>query len=119
MYTQELIPLFEDKEKTKESTHRIEDAENIALPQVVSDLSLVEQRTLIENALDKMFPEQQREDKTLRKAKEILGRLSEKLTLEQIQTIITEVQYLCDSWLDSYERKQFNGLTLNELLNNG
>ena len=74
---------------------------------------------IVDKALDIIFPEQQYEDKTIRRAKEILGEIGKEMTVDEIKTLVSEVQYLCDTWLDKYERELFNGMTLNELLNEG
>ncbi|KKP87931.1 MAG: hypothetical protein UR93_C0027G0008, partial [Berkelbacteria bacterium GW2011_GWA2_35_9] len=34
----------------------------------------------------------------------------------ELNDVITEVEYLTESWLDEYERNIFDGLTLQELL---
>lgn len=69
--------------------------------------------------LDKLFPEQEYRDKKIKRALSILGELTDKLTIDEIRTIVVEVEYLCDSLLDSYERQIFEGKTLQELLNEG
>jgi len=51
----------------------------------------------------------------LEKAREILGELAVELSDEELKTIVTEVQFLADSWLDEFERGIFAGKTLNEL----
>ncbi len=56
------------------------------------------------------------DEEKLQKAKDILGSLCEQLTDEQIKTIITEIQFLTDTWLDEFEREIFNGKTIQELL---
>lgn len=65
--------------------------------------------------LDKLFPEQEREEKNIKKAKQILGQLSEQFDDQQLKDLIAEVQFLTDSWLDDFERSIFEGLTLQEL----
>lgn len=71
----------------------------------------------IEKQLDDLFPEQKHEDKTIKRTKELLGNLVNKFSDYEIQTIATEIEYLCETWLDTYERTIFKGQTLNELLN--
>lgn len=70
----------------------------------------------ISQSLDELFPEQQREEKNIQKAKDTLGALADQFTQEQLKETVTEIQYLADSWLDDFERETFNGQTLNELL---
>lgn len=66
--------------------------------------------------LDELFPEQQREEKNIQKAKDTLGTLANQFSQEQLKETVTEIQFLVDSWLDDFERKTFKGQTLNELL---
>ena len=70
----------------------------------------------IQKTLDELFPEQEYQQKQLKKAKEILGSLTDNLTDMQLQGAITEIQYLAENWLDCFEREIFDGLTLKELL---
>jgi hypothetical protein len=70
----------------------------------------------IERYLDDLFPEQKREDKTIKRTKEILGSLGNKMTEDQMQDVASEVQFLITTWLDEFERQIFNGQTLKELL---
>ena len=72
-------------------------------------------RPIITQALDVLFPEQERENKDIKEAREILGALSKELDDTQIKDLITEVQFLTESWLDDFERSIFKGLTLQEL----
>lgn len=75
----------------------------------------IDGRTSIIKSLDEIFPEQQYEKK-LRKAKQILGPNAVEYSADQLKDLITEIQFLCDSWLDDFERKIFNGLTLSQLI---
>lgn len=70
----------------------------------------------IEVALNNIFPLQSEDNKTSR-MKKALGETAYSLSNEQIETIITEFQFLVDSWLDEYEREVFKGLTLKEVIN--
>lgn len=67
-------------------------------------------------SLDELFPEQQHQEKNIKLAKDTLGALADSFTPEQLYEVITEFQYLGESWLDDYERTIFNGKTLVELL---
>lgn len=69
--------------------------------------------------LDQLFPEQKREDKTVKQTRAILGGLTEKFSMDELQEVISLFQYLTDTWLDTYEREVFDGKTLQELLNLG
>jgi len=82
----------------------------------VSNYSTTKENS-IEKQLDNLFPEQKHEDKTIKRTKELLGNLANKFSDDEAQTIATEIEYLCETWLDTYERTIFKGKTLNELLN--
>ncbi len=58
------------------------------------------------------------EQKDIDEAREILGNNAKNLSDEELKDLLVEMQYLVESWLDEYERKIFNGKTLNELLGN-
>lgn len=70
----------------------------------------------IKNSLTTLFPEQEHEERAIKRTKEILGPVSDRFTSEQIRDITIEVQYLVSTWLDDFEKKIFDGLTLQELL---
>jgi hypothetical protein len=70
----------------------------------------------LNQSLNSLFPEQQFEEKDVQRVRKILGRRVFNLSQEQIKDIAVEVQYLATNWLDEFERKIFNNLTLNELL---
>jgi len=53
---------------------------------------------------------------TVLEARNILGDSADKLTDEQIFDLVNEIQFLVDSWLEEFERKSFDGKTLNELI---
>ena len=67
-------------------------------------------------SLDALFPEQKHEEKQIQRAKELLGEKLTYFTPEQLRDLITEIQFLTDSWLDDFERRIFDGVTLAELL---
>ncbi len=70
----------------------------------------------LNKSLDELFPEQQYDEKRIQKAREILGEVTDRYTAEQLRDIVTEIQYLVDTWLDDFERQVFAGKTLKELL---
>ena len=72
----------------------------------------------LEQALNTIFPQKNEEDKVAR-MRTILGETAKELSDPQIEIIITEFQFLIDSWLDEYEKEVFGGLTLKEVLNEG
>lgn len=69
--------------------------------------------------LRKIFPEQERDSAAVRKTRVLLRELLGQYEKQELEEIITVIQYLSESWLDMYERKVFDGMTLNELLSNG
>jgi len=70
----------------------------------------------VKESLDGMFPEQEYIDKKVQRAKAILGDLVKDFSEAELRDVVTEIQFLVDSWLDDYEREVFDGLTLRELL---
>ncbi len=72
--------------------------------------------TSITKSLDDLFPEQEYEEKTIKRAKEVLGSLTDKLTSDQLRDSVAEIQFLVNTWLDEFEQTIFDGLTLRELL---
>lgn len=70
----------------------------------------------IKSSLDEMFPEQDRLSKQVNQARSILGDIAKEFSVSELEDIVSEIQFLADSWLDNYEREIFDGLTLNELL---
>ncbi|MEK6846753.1 MAG: hypothetical protein AABY16_01150 [Nanoarchaeota archaeon] len=79
-------------------------------------LDLEKQLISTEASLNKLFPEQKREDKQINRAKALLGELANEFTKEDIKDVIVQIQYLAESWLDDFERTIFEGKTLSELL---
>ena len=55
-------------------------------------------------------------DEEIQEAKRVLGHLTSNLPEEDLKNAVTEIHFLAESWLDEFERKAFNGKTLNELL---
>lgn len=70
----------------------------------------------LKKSLDDLFPEQQYEEKNMQQAKQILGAIADKFSNEQMQSLVSEILYLTESWLDDFERETYNGLTLKEFL---
>lgn len=120
------LPLFEtDLDQSSKEEHLVS-AEQVITPAVgllekVGSESLnlpstAETSKSINESLNEMFPEQQRDEKELKQAKEILGGLAAAYTPEQLKDAITEVKFLAETWLDDFEREVFQGRTLKELL---
>ena len=69
-----------------------------------------------EEGLNALFPTHNEETK-LQKARRVLGEeIASEVTDQQLEIFLTEVQFLLDSWLDSFERTMFDGLTLSQVL---
>lgn len=66
--------------------------------------------------LNQILEGQDQQEKTIQEAREILGEAADNLTDEQVYDLANEVQFLVDSWLEEYERKVFDGKSLDELL---
>ena len=72
-----------------------------------------------ENVYDQVnqfFNEQNQQTKTVQEARDILGESAQSLSDEQVHDLVTEIQYLVDSWLEEYEQKIFEGKTLKEII---
>ncbi|HUD45057.1 MAG TPA: hypothetical protein VMR41_05925 [Patescibacteria group bacterium] len=67
--------------------------------------------------LNEMFSVQDQQRKTILEARDILGESANNLSDEQVFSLVNELQFLVDSWLEEYEKNTFDGKTLNELLN--
>ena len=68
--------------------------------------------------LNSLFPEQE-QDKELRQIKAILGNLANEFTTDEVHTLLCEIRYLVENWVDSFEKEILNGKTLKEVLNEG
>ncbi len=80
------------------------------------ELGLVTTLQSTEQSLEKIFPEQKYEEKRLKQAKDALGLLGYELSAIELETVVMEVEFLMETWLDEFERHIFKGLTLQELL---
>ena len=66
--------------------------------------------------LNQFFSEQDKQRKTIDEARQILGESAQSLSDEQVYDLVNEVQFLVDTWIEEYERKIFDGKTLDELI---
>lgn len=57
------------------------------------------------------------EDSNILKARRLLGAHSSGLTNDQVKTIITELQFLADTWLDEFEKTTFQGMSVTQVVN--
>ena len=66
--------------------------------------------------LNQLFSEKDYQQKIILETREMLGESAKDLTDSQVYDLTNEIQFLVDSWLEEFERKTFDGKTLNELL---
>lgn len=69
----------------------------------------------LDNALNQIFP-QQKEETNLSRTRRTLGEVGQQLSEDELKTIVTDFQFLIDTWLDAYEKEVFGGITLHNLL---
>ncbi len=74
--------------------------------------------TSLESTLNSILPPQVEETNVVRTRK-LLGETAQALSDEQLECIVTEFQFLINSWLDEYEKGVFNNMTLKEVLHEG
>lgn len=67
-----------------------------------------------EQTLNTLLPETPEQTK-LARARQILGENLEAISDEQLETFIAQIEYLMNSWMDSYEKELFDGKTLREI----
>jgi hypothetical protein len=70
----------------------------------------------LENVLNSIFPQPQ-EENNITRTRNHLGEVSRNFSDEQMLVIISEFQFLIETWLDEYEKEVFKGMTLKEILN--
>lgn len=66
--------------------------------------------------VNQFFSEQDKQQKTVKEARETLGEPSKSLSDEEVYDLVNEIQFLVDTWVEEYERDIFKGKTLEELL---
>lgn len=72
----------------------------------------------LENTLSNIFPTT-REENNLQRARRMLGDIAASLSDSELETFLTEFEYLLDSWMDEFEKKIFDNKTLIQLLKEG
>lgn len=72
----------------------------------------------IDAALQGIFKSSQEETR-LQQARRIMGSVINDLSDEELEGCLTEFQHLLDEWLDAFEREQFDGQTLKQVLGQG
>ena len=104
-------PLFNTRELTlqQEVTTETLPSSQIPIYKPTPEISL-------QNVLNRAFPKQSEENKFTR-TRHLLGETAKTLSNEQLETSVTEFQFLIDTWLNEYEKDVFKGLTLKEVIN--
>ena len=69
----------------------------------------------LDGALKRIFPSQHEESRT-QKARQIMGIDLDGMADADLDTYLTQLQTMIDSWLDEYERSAFDGQTLRQIL---
>lgn len=69
----------------------------------------------VEQSLNALFPTHEEETK-LQKARRILEEVATDVTDQELEIFLTEAQFLIDTFLDEFEIKIFDGLTLKQIL---
>lgn len=72
----------------------------------------------LDETLQRIFATTPQETR-LQKARGIMGDELRDMSDEELEVHLTQFQHLIDKWLDAYEKQQFDGLTLRELLGQG
>jgi hypothetical protein len=86
----------------------------INLPSLPSDAQSKQEGTY--EQINHLFNEQDQQEKTVQEAIDTLGKSAQELSDSEVYDMVNDVQYLVDIWLEEFERKTFDGKTLNELL---
>ncbi len=104
------LPLY----PTLEPRLKVTPKSNITSPQINYSNPLA----ALESSLNSILPTRPEETNVIRTRK-MLGETAQELSDEQIECIVSEFQFLINSWLDEYEQDVFNGMTLKEILHEG
>lgn len=79
-----------------------------------NESSYTEQNKKPEQLFNNLFLEPTGQSKAS-KARQILGSAVGKISDEELETFTAKLEYLTNSWLDSFEKQIFDGITLREL----
>lgn len=93
-------------------------ASNAFVKGMMTEKPANEPQRSLEATLKQIFPEKQDENK-LQKTRQIMGEMVKNLKDEELETFITEFQYLIEAWVDGFERQIFDNKTLKQLLKEG
>ena len=74
-------------------------------------------QSTLENAFKAIFPQNSEQENNVIRTRRILGKTAQTLSDAQIETIVSEFQFLTNAWLDEFEKEIFSGLTLKEVIN--
>ena len=96
------------------NTPTVSNEDIVNLPNLPSNPQSSTQGTY--DQLNELFSNQDEQEKTIREAREILGDSAKDLADSQVYDLVTEVQFLVDSWLEDFERDVFDGKTLDEIV---
>ena len=107
MYAQEL--LIQPAETTYDTQPKTEVKTNY-----INSFPTIPYREL-DRALKEIFPEQS-EQTQLSRLKKLLGASAESMSDSELKVVLADFQALIDSWLDAYEKRVFDGNTLQDLL---
>ena len=88
--------------------------ESLNMPEFPTNTSSTPQGTY--DKLNQFFSDQNQEQRDIVEARQILGDSAIDLTDGQVQGLVNEVQFLVDSWLDEYEKREFDGKSLDEVI---
>ncbi|OQA02912.1 MAG: hypothetical protein BWY68_00885 [bacterium ADurb.Bin400] len=72
----------------------------------------------IGEALKTIFPTE-KEESWLKRARRILGEIAVGLSDSELETYLTEFEFLLDGWIDEFEKQLFDNRTLREVLREG
>ncbi len=75
---------------------------------------LTTEKYTFEHAFGNLLQEPIEQTKTM-KARQILGESGKEIPDEQLEMFVSQMDYLINCWLDTYERKIFDGKTLREI----
>lgn len=73
--------------------------------------------TVLQNAFNEAFTSNLELDNNIGRIRRILGVTAITLSDEQIESIISEFQFLIGAWMDEFEKELFHGMTLQEVIN--
>jgi hypothetical protein len=108
------LPLFTDENFNQLPQKQIINQPNIPIVTNRDNFFNSEQKKNPEQLFNNFFLEASEQTKTV-KARQIIGKNSNDITDEELESFTAKLDYLTNSWLDSYEKQLFNGKTIREL----